>query len=246
MSLKITKMLVPSSKYKIKCPNKMSPQGITVHNTANDASAKSEISYMIKNNNQVSYHYAVDDKGAYQGIPLDRNSWHAGDGGSGYGNRKTIGIEICYSKSGGSRFTKSENNAAKLIAQLMVKYGWKESDVGGKKINTHKSRSGKNCPHRTLPHMSAFWKKVKSEYKALTKKSTSTSKPKTTTKVSYYSKPNYKGSSLVEALNKIKVTSSFAYRKKIAKANGISNYEGNASQNTKLLTLLKQGKLKKV
>ena len=241
MSLKITKMLVPSSKYKIKCPNKMSPQGITVHNTANDASAKSEISYMIKNNNQVSYHYAVDDKGAYQGIPLDRNAWHAGDGGSGYGNRKTIGIEICYSKSGGSRFTKSENNAAKLIAQLMVKYGWKESDVGGKRINSHKSRSGKNCPHRTLPHMSAFWKKVKSEYKALTK----TSKPKTTTKVSYYSKPNYKGSSLVDGLNKIGVDSSYGNRKKIAKANGIKLYAGTAKQNAKLLKLLKEGKLKK-
>ena len=74
---------------------------------------------------------------------------------------------------------------------------------------------------------------------------TKTSKPKTTTKVSYYSKPNYKGSSLVEALNKIKVTSSFAYRKKIAKANGIKLYAGTAKQNAKLLKLLKEGKLKK-
>lgn len=34
-------------------------------------------------------------------------------------------------------------------------------------------------------------------------------------------------------------------RKTIAKANGISNYTGTASQNTKLITLAKQGKLKK-
>lgn len=61
----------------------------------------------------------------------------------------------------------------------------------------------------------------------------------------YYPVPNYKGSSIVEALNKIGVNSSFSNRSKIAKKNGISAYAGTASQNTKLLNLLKQGKLVK-
>ena len=52
-------------------------------------------------------------------------------------------------------------------------------------------------------------------------------------------------SSIVEALNSIGAESSFDYRRKIAAANGISNYTGTAAQNTKLLNLLKQGKLKK-
>lgn len=174
-NLKIVKKLVSSSKYGIKCPRTMKPEGITVHNTANDASALNEITYMIGNNNQVSFHYAVDDKQAVQGIPLNRIAWHASDGGSGYGNTKTIGIEICYSKSGGSRFIAAEKNAATLIAQLMKTYGWSKSDLGGKRINTHKYRSGKVCPHRTIKlGMTRFWDLVKKEFDAL---SGTTSKP---------------------------------------------------------------------
>ena len=60
--IQIIKNLVPRSKYGIKCPYKMTPEYITVHNTANDASAKNEIQYMITNNNEVSFHFAVDDK----------------------------------------------------------------------------------------------------------------------------------------------------------------------------------------
>ena len=49
--------------------------------------------------------------------------------------------------------------------------------------------------------------------------------------------------SLVDALKSIGVNSSYDYRKTIAIANGISDYSGTAEQNTKLLTLLKAGKL---
>lgn len=74
MDLTITQMLCPKNKYNIKCPYTMTPEYITIHNTYNDASAVSEISYMLNNNHQVSYHYAVDDTKAVQGIPLDRNT----------------------------------------------------------------------------------------------------------------------------------------------------------------------------
>lgn len=61
--------------------------------------------------------------------------------------------------------------------------------------------------------------------------------------VSYY--PRYMGDSvsIVDALQAVSVDSSFANRDKIAKHNGISNYSGTVAQNTKLLSLLKQGKL---
>ena len=59
----------------------------------------------------------------------------------------------------------------------------------------------------------------------------------------YFKKPNYKGVSFVEALTAIGVKTTFTYRKKIATANGIKNYNGTAVQNTKLLDLLKKGKL---
>jgi len=122
----------------------MNPEFIVVHNTYNDASARSEVAYMINNNNQTSYHYAIDDKEIIQAIPENRNAWHAGDG-NGSGNRKGIGIEICYSKSGGSKFIAAEKLAAKFIAFKLNEKGW-----GIDKVKKHQDFSGKYCPHRTL------------------------------------------------------------------------------------------------
>lgn len=61
----------------------------------------------------------------------------------------------------------------------------------------------------------------------------------------FFEIPNYDGVSIVDALKKISVDSSFSYRKKISKKNNISLYIGNATQNLKLLSLLKEGKLLK-
>lgn len=143
--MKIKKQLMSSNRYNIKSPYKMNPVGLTIHNTANDASARSEIAYMVRNNNQTSYHLAVDDKEAIQAIPFNRNAWHAGDGGKGAGNRRYIGLEICYSKSGGAKFDKAEENAANVAAQILKQHGWTT-----RQMKRHKDHSGKNCPHRTM------------------------------------------------------------------------------------------------
>lgn len=142
--MEVRQMLVDKSKYSVKCPYVMTPTRIVVHNTANDASANNEIKYMISNNNETSFHFAVDDKEVVQGIPTNRNAWHAGDG-HGKGNMEGIAIEICYSKSGGDRFIKAEQNAAKFIAQLLKERGW-----GIDKVTKHQDYSNKYCPHRTL------------------------------------------------------------------------------------------------
>jgi N-acetylmuramoyl-L-alanine amidase len=78
LDLKMIQMLVPVAKYGIKCPYAMVPEYITIHNTANNASALAEISYMIGNWDEVSYHWAVDDAQAIQGIEHNRNGWHSG------------------------------------------------------------------------------------------------------------------------------------------------------------------------
>ena len=59
--------------------------------------------------------------------------------------------------------------------------------------------------------------------------------------------PRYTGSSnsLVTGLKAVGVDSSYAYRKQIAAANGISSYSGTAAQNTQLLNRLKSGTLQK-
>lgn len=143
--MEIIKNIVPTEKYNIKCPYSMIPSRIVVHNTANDASARNEIAYMISNNQEVSFHYAVDDKEVVQGIPENRNAWHCGDGANGKGNREGVAIEICYSKSGGSRFVDAEENAVKLIASILKKYNW-----GVDRVTKHQDYNGKYCPHRTL------------------------------------------------------------------------------------------------
>ncbi len=57
--------------------------------------------------------------------------------------------------------------------------------------------------------------------------------------------PVYKGSSgsINAALNAIGVDNSYAYREKIAAANGITGYRGTPAQNTQMVNLLKAGKL---
>ena len=144
--MEIKKIMCPENKYDIKCPYILNAEGICVHNTANNASAENEIKYMINNNNKVSFHLAVDDKEAIQGIPFNRNTWNAGDGVNGRGNRKMISIEICYSTSEDiNKFLNAEKNAVKLIAQLLKEKNW-----GVDRIFKHQDFNGKNCPHKTL------------------------------------------------------------------------------------------------
>lgn len=135
----------PKDKYSVKCPYTVKPTRIVIHNTANDASAANEVAYMHRNNNKVSFHFAVDDVEIIQALPLDRNSWNASDGRNGKGNREGIAIEICYSKSGGEKWLKAVHNAAELTAKLLKDYGW-----GIDKVTKHQDYSGKHCPHRIL------------------------------------------------------------------------------------------------
>uniref|UniRef100_UPI001CF9D25D peptidoglycan recognition protein family protein n=1 Tax=Bacillus stratosphericus TaxID=293386 RepID=UPI001CF9D25D len=185
MTIKVRKMLVSSAKKSIKCPYSMNAKYITFHNTANDAPAKNEISYMRNNNATVSFHYAVDDKEIIQGIETNRNAWHCGDGsGANSGNRTSIGVEVCYSKSGGERYKKAEALAIKFIAQLLKERGW-----GVDRVKKHEDWSGKHCPHRVLAE--GRWGAVKAAIakelaalngsKTATNKGTATKPAKTST-----------------------------------------------------------------
>ena len=141
--------LVSPSKYSLKCPHAMSPIGICLHNTANNAPAANEISYMRSNDSSTSFHFSADEKSAIQGLPLDRNGWHAGDG-NGQGNRKHIGIEIARSTDyTPGVFEAAERKSAALAAKLCQRYGW-----GVDQIKAHRDFASKNCPHRTS--MKAF------------------------------------------------------------------------------------------
>lgn len=143
--MEIKQNLVNAGKYSIKCPYERTPQFYVIHNTYNDAAASNEVAYMIRNDNKVSFHYAVDDVEVVQGLPEDRSAFASGDGGKGQGNLYGIHVEICYSKSGGDRFIKAEQNAAKFIADGLKAHGW-----GIDKVKKHQDFANKYCPHRTL------------------------------------------------------------------------------------------------
>ena len=91
-----------------------------------------------------------------------------------------------------------------------------------------------------VAYAKAILKYLDVEYSKPTPKPTT---PKPSSK--YYKRYTGNSGSIVVGLNAIGVDSSFSNRRKIAKKNGISVYMGTASQNIKLLNLLKQGKLKK-
>ena len=144
MSYTVINKYIPSSLYPLKATHSMKPEYITIHNTANDATALNEIAYMTKNTASTSYHVAIDDLYAVQAIPFDRNGWHAGDG-NGSGNRKSIGIEMCYSKSGGTKYRAAEANTIEYVARLLKQFGW-----GINQVKWHRDWSGKQCPHRII------------------------------------------------------------------------------------------------
>ncbi|MEG0897429.1 MAG: N-acetylmuramoyl-L-alanine amidase [Ruthenibacterium sp.] len=124
----------------------MKPEYITIHNTANRAKGAGAVahgSYLQGNgaNKSVSYHYAVDDKIIVQIIPDTEAAWHAGDGGNGIGNRKSIGIEICENPE--SNLLNATDSAAMLCAILMQQYG-----IALQNVVQHNHWTGKNCPNR--------------------------------------------------------------------------------------------------
>lgn len=155
---------VAKSKWNIKCPYTMDAEWITIHNTANRVEASREISYHNTNKNAVSYHIAIDDKEAIECVPLTRNAFHCGDGSKGTGNRKSIGIEICYSTLGGKKYEDSEENAVHLVAKMLHERGW-----GVERVVPHKKWSSKNCPHRILSEgrWDSFVKRIDIQLKKL-------------------------------------------------------------------------------
>lgn len=160
--MEIIERYINKNLYSLKAPKTMNPVGICVHNTYNNASATNEIKYMSTNKVSTSFHTAIDDKQVIKGIPYNRTTNACGDR---YGNENYIQIEICYSTGSDTQFTNSEKNASKYITQLLLDYGWNLNN-----IRTHKSFSGKNCPHKTMEKgWTRFLEMVQHEYICLQK-----------------------------------------------------------------------------
>lgn len=184
MEIKTTNLVTNSARLEVIGPNAMNPTEITFHNTYNDATAEQETRNVKNNSTGTSFHTAVDDTCVEQVVPFNRNAWHAGDG-NGTGNRHSIGVEICYSKSGGERYRKAELNAIEHISDLMVRF-----NIPISKVKTHQERSGKYCPHRMLDEGRVAWFKGECARRAEAKKNGFTPTPPTTPPAVPTPKPN--------------------------------------------------------
>lgn len=151
--------------------------GVTIHNTdwisvASNTTPAEQYTRATYNGNMkdVRVHYYVDNKCAWQNLPLTLPGWHAADG-DGNGNRRTIAIECIMSSKYNSTDKQSEDNAAKLAAALLKKYG-----LGIESLYTHNHwYSKKYCPAYILPHWENFKAKVQAYLNAESSKQSNTS-----------------------------------------------------------------------
>lgn len=145
------RIAMPSSKL----PSK--PYGITVHNTQSISVSGTTMSEQYTratvngNMNDVRVHFYVDDKEAWQNLPLTLAGWHAADG-MGKGNMQTIAIECIMDGQTGARNEAAEKNCAKLVAWLLDKYSLTTNDV----YSHNHWYSRKYCPLYILPHWNSF------------------------------------------------------------------------------------------
>lgn len=136
--------------------------GVTIHNTdwittASDTTPAEQYTRATYNGNMgdVRVHYYVDNVCAWQNLPLTLSGWHAADD-EGDGNRRTIAIECIMSSAYNDRDKKSEDNCARLAAELLKKYNLTIDN-----LYTHNHwYSGKYCPAYILPHWNSFKAKV--------------------------------------------------------------------------------------
>ena len=155
----------------------MRPRYITIHSTQNWSSGADawRHSLALKNSKlgRLSWHFTTDENVAVQHLPTNITGNHADF--DGWGNRYSIGIEMC-EHPGNSR-SRTVDRTAKLAAYLMYKY-----DIPLSKVvpHYHWPRHGMNPAHKNCPHFlldngrpgrkwRAFRSKVKKHHDDITK-----------------------------------------------------------------------------
>lgn len=129
---------------------RMSPIGVTVHNTGNTSPTAGDEQHgkYLQNverddTTYVSWHFTIDCDSITQHLPVYETAYHAGDGSKGVGNSMTIGIEICENKD----YAKAEANAVQFILLLCKTFNWKSDTI---KPHRFFAPNKKLCPVRIL------------------------------------------------------------------------------------------------
>lgn len=157
--MKITEKIIPWDKQGLKCPFKIVPEYITIHEVNSAQDAETLARYATQSLDPIAAHFFVDEKQVIQTIPLNRNAFACGDGSSGVGNTKSISIEICRSQSKKEElYYASVDNAIWLTKKLM-----KELNIKADKVVRHYDWSGVDCPQRMMRE--GLWNDFKKKLK---------------------------------------------------------------------------------
>ena len=162
--------------------------GVTVHNTDDikeqenttdpEQYARATVNGAM---GTVRVHFYVDDDEVWQTLPLDWQSWHAGQQGradahgSAAGNAQTISIECIMKGDGSEKDERAEDNCARLVAYLLKALGMNTKEnlyTHNYWCNVRNGRKGtidelnklndgyKKCPIFIRPHWDKFVEKV--------------------------------------------------------------------------------------
>lgn len=173
--MEIIQRFIPNQFTRIRPGFPLKPEYITVHetdNTARGANAEAHARLLEAGNRErvASWHFTVDDHSIYQHIPTNEVAWHAGDGGNGPGNRKSLAVEICVNEDGD--FEKAKQNAIWLIRKLMA-----DHNIPIERVVPHHHWTGKNCPRHILTYWDEFIAQVKGAAEAKPAKPAAPAKP---------------------------------------------------------------------
>ena len=141
---------------------------VVIHETDNvneGADAKAHNNFIHTNgvDNELSWHYTVDDHEIWHHLPDNETAFHAGDHMEDKGgNKNGIGVEMCVNADGD--YEKTLQNAQLLAAQLLYEY-----DLDIDALKKHQDFSGKICPSKLINagRWDEFVQKVEKNLEAL-------------------------------------------------------------------------------
>ena len=141
---------------------------VVIHETDNvsegaDAEAHNNFIHANGVDNELSWHYTVDDHEIWHHLPDNETAFHAGDHMEDKGgNKNGIGVEMCVNADGD--YEKTLQNAQLLAAQLLYEYNL---DIDA--LKKHQDFSGKICPSKLINagRWDEFVQKVEKNLEAL-------------------------------------------------------------------------------
>lgn len=114
---------------KIALPTKRTQSllGLTIHCTddlrnVHDDGRQYTAATVSGNMGQTRTTLYIDDVSAWQNLELDDMNWTCGDGVAGWGNSRTISLEVIMNGTTGAENIKAKDNAARIAAYLLHKY----------------------------------------------------------------------------------------------------------------------------